>query len=396
MKYYILTIFLFATVLVKSQNYWAQKTDLPSSSRYSAVGFSIGDIGYICCGRISPSSLANDLWMYNTTNDSWTQKTSLPTQGLYAPSAFVINGIAYVGNGAYNSGGNSNNFYKYNPTTDSWSQVASFPGSARYGCGFFAINGKGYICGGTTGSMYLADLWEYDPIADSWTQKASIPGSERAHPVCFSINNMGYVTTGKKMSGSYLNDTWKYNPLTNSWSQVGSIGNFGRTVAAGFTINGKGYCGSGVNEQGVELDDFWEFDPITGAWTQVATIDEATGRHGAATFATPTKGYILTGLNTTIYMKDIWEYWPLNASISNQTIKDKIQFYQNLQKQSLEFSVLENQKIQIRIYSITGQIVHSQTINTTTSISMANLPKGAYILRISNEEDQFSTKILHL
>ena len=319
----------FISLSLFSQNYWGPKADLPGSSRYAAVGFSIDSLGYLLCGQVSSSSYSVDMWQFNPTTNSWVQKSNIPGPNIYGPSAFVINGIAYVGNGHLINGSNTNAFYKYNPSTNQWTSIASFPGSARYGCGFFVLNNKGYIFGGTTGSVYLKDLWEYNPATNQWTQKATLPGNERAHPVCFSIGNKAYMTSGKKTVGNYLNDTWEYNPSTNSWTQKGNISTFGRTVASGFAINGMGYCGCGVDPSGNELNDFWQFDPSTGQWSQIATIIEATGRHGASSFAINSKGYILTGLHGSIYKKDIWEYWPIqNTTISltsangsdNQTI----------------------------------------------------------------------------
>ncbi len=383
-KFLLIFLTLFFFYVSNSQNYWMPKANLPGSPRYASVGFSIDSTGYIVGGQVSSSSYTNEMWALNPFTNTWVQKANFPGGSLYGLTAFVINGIAYVGNGHFINGTNTNNYYKYDPSTNTWTSVASFPGSARYGCGFFVLNGKGYVFGGTTGSVYLKDLYEYDPMTNSWSQKASLPGNERAHPVCFAVNGKGYVTTGKKAVGVYLNDTWEYDPATNTWSQKGNIANFGRTVAAGFTINGKGYCGSGVDTSGSELKDFWEYDPATGQWTQVATIDEATGRHGASSFSIFNRGYILTGLHGSTYMKDVWEYFPNNSGVGIAKQKEaSFSVFPNPTTGMIYFSINQNSKIKrLEIYDQLGKKVLFAKDISSNALDLSSLDNGLYFMKI--------------
>src|SRR5690349_20271579 len=87
---------LFITLIVSlifscessAQNVWIQKTDFPGGARFDATGFVIGDNIFVTCGR-NGSNYYNDLWQYNTLNDSWTQRASLPAAGRYGAAGFT-------------------------------------------------------------------------------------------------------------------------------------------------------------------------------------------------------------------------------------------------------------------------------------------------------------------
>jgi hypothetical protein len=82
-----------------------------------------------------------------------------------------------------------------------------------------------------------------------------------------------------------------------------------RYDAVGFAIGSKGYIGTGHNN-GVDLKDFWEYDPDANTWTQKADFG-GTARFRAVGFSIGTKGYIGTGKSITdVFRKDFWEYDP--------------------------------------------------------------------------------------
>ncbi len=85
---------------------WSAKADVPGTARFSAVGFTIGNKGYITTG-----------------ND-----------GVYRKDT-----------------------WQYDPLTNTWTQKADFPGSGRTGAVGFSVAGKGYVGPGYNGSAYLSD-----------------------------------------------------------------------------------------------------------------------------------------------------------------------------------------------------------------------------------------------
>ena len=142
---------------------WMQKTDFGGTARLWAVGFSIGEKGYIGTGN-EGSSVRRDFWEYDKSNNSWTQKND-------------------------------------------------FDGTARHIAVGFSIGEKGYIGTGDDGSTFSSskDFWEYDPSADSanaWTRKTDFGGSARRNAVGFSIGERGYIGTG--IDNSRRRDFWQF------------------------------------------------------------------------------------------------------------------------------------------------------------------------------------------
>lgn len=135
-----------------AQNTWTQKTDFGGSARRFAVGFSIGDKGYI-------------------------------------------------GTGIDNIIGDNKDFWEYDPATDVWTQKADFGGGLRDRAVGFSIGSKGYIGTGET-LVHDHDLWEYDPLTNVWTQKADFAGGTRDWAVGFGIGDKGYLGTGEPIGGS--------------------------------------------------------------------------------------------------------------------------------------------------------------------------------------------------
>lgn len=71
----IITLFSIDYIFAQC-NAWAQKTNFGGTARWGAVGFSIGNKGYIGTGG-EGSVPKNDFWEYDPTTDTWTQKASV-------------------------------------------------------------------------------------------------------------------------------------------------------------------------------------------------------------------------------------------------------------------------------------------------------------------------------
>jgi hypothetical protein len=84
-------------------NSWIQIADLPGPGRSGAIGFSIGLKGYVGMGHgdiLSPGHL-NDMWEYDQVTSSWTQLPDLPAPGRANAVGFSIGQYGYVGTGEY-------------------------------------------------------------------------------------------------------------------------------------------------------------------------------------------------------------------------------------------------------------------------------------------------------
>ena len=183
---------------------WTKIEDLPGDARCFAVGFSIGDKGYVALGQpIGKTYLCSDLWEYSPSTSQWTKKSDFPEKGgREEASVFVANGSAYVLLGKTSSlkdlvKPKQKNAFEYNPKNDKWSASADFLGSARVGAISFSINNKGYICAGSDGlSKRFNDMWEFDPKKNKWEQKADAEFSPRHSSFWFVVDNRIYIGGG--------------------------------------------------------------------------------------------------------------------------------------------------------------------------------------------------------
>src|SRR5687767_15072247 len=165
MRAQLLLFLCTSFVIANSQNSWLQKADCGGVARKDAVGFSIGNKGYIGTGYGCDSVCAfrADFWEWDQGTNVWTQKADLAG----GPRAYAVG---------------------------------------------FSVGTKGYIATGS-GIWAGPDLWEWDQATNMWTQKANFSGGNRENAVAFSIGTKGYIGTGMDpVSYSFMQDFWEYDP----------------------------------------------------------------------------------------------------------------------------------------------------------------------------------------
>jgi len=218
----------------QSTGQWTQKTNLPdppssnlgSGARYGAVGFGIGNYGYICSGYTG--SHTKDLWRFNPSNNSWTQMKSMNTPNKRTGAvALVYNDTAYIVSGS-NNGVMNSEVARYNPSTDTWTRLRdianvssdsyddTYTSIVRTNAVGFVIGTKGYLATGQNGSN-VATVWEYDFTNDTWSAKTNFERSARNAAVGFSVKGRGYVGLGTNSTYYYDNlDEFKPNDTYNA------------------------------------------------------------------------------------------------------------------------------------------------------------------------------------
>jgi N-acetylneuraminic acid mutarotase len=204
---------------------WTQKASLPTiPGRALAVGFSIGTKGYIGLGNKdlfttggNPNpSYYQDFWEWDQTANEWTKKADFPGNTRSGAVGFSIGNKGYIGTGG--DGTNySKDFWEWDQSTNVWTKKADFEGIGRSEAVGFSIGNKGYIgtgySSGTTLNI-LIDFWEWDQETNIWTEKANFGGIARSSAVGFSIGNKGYIGTGANGPGIIYasQDFWEYDP----------------------------------------------------------------------------------------------------------------------------------------------------------------------------------------
>ena len=206
---------------------------------------------------VAVQTIIKDFWEYDPITNAWTQKADFGGKERNGAVGFSVGNKGYIGTGR-DSSFYYKDFWQYDPATDVWTRKADFGGTERAHAVGFSIGNKGYI--GTGEAFILKDFWEYDPTTNTWTQKADFGGGGRDFAVGFSIGDKGYIGTGFDDSFAYVKDFWIYDPATDVWNRKADFGGEARDAVVGFSVGNKGYMGTGYNGGG-NLSDFWEYTP---------------------------------------------------------------------------------------------------------------------------------------
>ncbi|MCF6365619.1 MAG: hypothetical protein L3J35_05390 [Bacteroidales bacterium] len=108
---------------------WTKINDFPGGTRTEAVTFTIGNNVYVFGGRDNSGVYYNDLWMARQSsgdNLTWVQRRSLPAEARVEAIGFALGETGYVGLGKNEAGVALSDFWRYNPFTNQWDQRANF------------------------------------------------------------------------------------------------------------------------------------------------------------------------------------------------------------------------------------------------------------------------------
>lgn len=379
----IIVVALSSSVFAQTENFWVKKADFAGLKRERAVGFAIGNKGYIATGQDTAEVVLNDLWEYDPTLDSWTQKANLPGVGRRNASAFVLNNEGYVGLGMDNAeagpGSPLTDFYKYNPVSNTWVATANYPGGSGTGIYFaasFAMDNKGYICGGKRGpDNYIDELWEYKPSIDTWTQKADFPGGVRYQLTSFTIGFDAYVGLGIDKD-NLRKDFWKYSPAFNTWEPIADYLGEERASVISFTMGHRGFVGTGTN--GGFQRDIWMYNPVNDDWSPMDNYG-GSNRKNAVAFVINNRAYVGTGKGYSGKKQSMWEYTPPSVlALSENDVEMAI--YPNPVQEN--FTIQMNVDFdKVAVYSLSGELVRTfERKNGTYSIP--ELSKGIYLIKV--------------
>ena len=252
-------------------NTWQQMASFPGKGRVSPAIFVIGHKAFVVTGAndLNTDTCYKGCWEYDAHTNAWTQKADFPGAARAGAVGFAIGNKGYMGMGKSSAYNAYKDFWEYDTTTDGWIQKADFGGLARQYASGFGVNDKGYVFFGEDSNFYaFNDIWEYDTGTNSWTQKATLPPA-RAGASGFVIGNNIYIGTGANYTyNNTLNDFWQYNTLNNTWRQMANFPpSPPRAACFSFAIGNYGYLGLGTDSN-FDLpsgypNDFYKFYPDT-------------------------------------------------------------------------------------------------------------------------------------
>jgi N-acetylneuraminic acid mutarotase len=148
---------------------WTQKAPFPpAAGRYAGVAFSIGKKGYLGTGT-NGNTYQKDLWEWDgdtasTTYNTWSQKAPMPGVPRAQAVGFSIGNKGYIGTGLdIDANINLNDLWEWDQATDTWTQMPDLPGPGRQAAVAFSIGNLGYIGTGYGGYLQpnLIDFWEF-------------------------------------------------------------------------------------------------------------------------------------------------------------------------------------------------------------------------------------------
>ena len=415
MKKTLLTLLVLSSSLATfSQGSWSPRTSLPDSDRGYAIGFSIGNYGYVGLGARQDISWEyfNDFWRFSPDSDTWTRMADFPGKGRVCPSTFVIGIYAYVVCGAQNNYGYDmvTECWQYNSLTNIWTQKHDFTGLSRYCAASFAIGGHGYLGTGydtiPSATPVLRDFWEYDTATDTWTQKNNFGGISRYLALGFAVGGKGYICFGADSihnNFSTAHDMWEYDTAADSWTQKSSNPTDSLAGASGFVIGNNIYVGTGETYFPVRaFNSFWQYNIITNNWTQQANF--IGGKKGVCSaFAVGDTGYMGLGVYDSTFRgtNSLDRFIPSITTGINELSLDctYISIYPNPTNGIFTIqSALICNHTSIDIYNVMSEKVYSASLLRTPKgadeINLSNQHSGMYIIYIKGDNQVFCKKLI--
>lgn len=310
---------------------WTSLADFGGFGRSGSAYFVIGDKGYVGGGFVDGVTTGgvlnrvNDFWQFDAALNTWVQKTDFPGIARSGAVGFSIGNKGYVGLGT-DGVSRLKDFWEFDPAGNggagSWRRIKDFgagaPELGRTGAIAFSVSGRGFVGSGFNGNA-LNDIWEYLPATDAWVQRTSI-ARKRVNAVAFTLNNAVYVLGGAN-NGRTVVEVEQYDPVANTWSQKASLtqrdanGNkieqpLSREYAVAFAFGGFGYVtGGSINNQ--PYGDIWQYDATTDTWKEyVLFSSKGRARDAAAGFAIGNTGYVTTGRSGSLRFDDTWAFDP--------------------------------------------------------------------------------------
>lgn len=345
---------------------WLQRADLPANGRHRAIGFSIGNKGYMGMGHMNGTGVNivyHDWWQFDPASNSWTQKADYANGvGQYGACAFATTKFGFVGGGT----AFTNQFYKYDPVLNTWTQIANCPFNPNDQTAF-GIGDKGYAIDNT-------NVAAYDPLTDTWTTVAPIPVSPGVWGSSWVIGNSAFVKLGYQL--------YEYKATQNTWIQRAQFPGLATGGSSAFTVNGKGYIITGyAGGLAAVTKEVWEYNPAANTWLQRNDFEGASRRFSVG-FSIGNKGYFGLGTNG-INFNDFWVFDGFAGIDENKLFEMAI--YPNPASSAITIQTeQEIHNANLTIMDLQGKVLVTQAYQAGQEISVNELTNGTYILRLES------------
>lgn len=143
---------------------------------------------YVIGGRLSGTTLSNELWRYDIANNVWNLQSNAPQGFSFNSGAFIYPYIYTGGGHNAGSGVQNNNIYRYNILNNSWASISTPQlGPVQQGCCtttnsiyelYFEYNNEFYCLFPGENSFWPLGIHKYNSTTNIWSayNLASFPG----------------------------------------------------------------------------------------------------------------------------------------------------------------------------------------------------------------------------
>jgi N-acetylneuraminic acid mutarotase len=249
--------------------YWSQVATLPGDYRSQAVGFNVGNKGFVGTGLNSDGTYLKDFWEFN--GSTWTSRADFPLTARIDAVGFGLNGKGYITTGY--DGSTLKDIAAFDTLSKTWTStgIPTLGGDKRRGAIAMVYANKAYIVTGYSSSAPTYDMFAFN--GTNWEEKERIQNVKddsfdddytdinREYGVGFVIGDYGYISTGD--NGSANTKTWRYDVKADRWTRRTAYESTrsSRSRAVGFTVKGRGFVGLGQSGSSFFLENFDEFKP---------------------------------------------------------------------------------------------------------------------------------------
>ena len=272
---------------------------------------------YLFGGRDNQGIHHNDIWKYNTLDQTWCRMPDTPLKGRVSASACVVGDCAYIGLGFSGKVQRDTSylcdFWEYNLITLEWRRLADFPSNTTVKNCFFATDTTIYavygfnrvftqdvykyniqldawekvctmctsgvpramdVVGATCQSRYFVGtgfnhgslrFWaEWMPEQQIWIARKRILGAGRNAVACCASDKYIYIACGRHYgdtltTGYFYNSIQRYSPETDDWEYIGSMPYEAENMVMAH-VNGRIFVGLGETSDGVIQDNWYKIE----------------------------------------------------------------------------------------------------------------------------------------
>lgn len=199
-------------------NTWVQLADFPGPVRDGSACFAANGKIYIVGGNNNQNVFA-DAYEYDIAANTWKSIAGYPDGPINFAVGFTIGNQGYVTGGQGQTEFSS--LYRYDAINDTWDPMADFAGTPRQAAMAFVINGMAYVGGGQKGySQSFKDFYRYNPANNSWALVGDLGTKGRAWGMASVVNGKAYFGTGWDFGSAFFNDWYEYTPQTTSVTEI--------------------------------------------------------------------------------------------------------------------------------------------------------------------------------